>query len=197
MGATELIAGALRLDPAAFEALVALPHAARFGLVLLTVAGVSQALGQSIALFATRVRPRRFVLASAVSAALFVASVVVWAGALDLAATLLEDARAPLRAVVAVVGLGHAPRLFALLVLVPYFGVGIGAVLAVWTFLATAVGARAVFGLDLTSALLVLGAAWLATEAAGRTIGRPLSAATRRLRAWSAGDGPRREDAAS
>jgi hypothetical protein len=194
VGATELIAGALRLDPAVFDSLVGLPNAARFGLLLLAVAGVSQALGQSIALFATRVRPRRFLLASAVSATLFVASVVVWAAALDLAATLLDGARAPLADVVAVVGLGHAPRLLALFVLVPYFGAGIGVGLTIWTFLATAVGARAVFGLDLTSALLVFGAAWLAIEATSRTIGRPLTAATRRLRAWSTGSLARRED---
>ncbi len=183
MGAAELILGALRLDPAAFETLVGLPAAARFGLAVLAVAGVSQALGQSVALFANRVRPRRFVLASAVSAGLFVASVVIWAAALDLSAALLADARAPLDRVVAVVGLGHAPRLLAFLALVPYFGTGIGATLTIWTFLATAVGARAVFGLDLASVLAVLGAAWLATEVAGRTIGRPVTAATRRLRA--------------
>jgi hypothetical protein len=196
VGAAELIAGALRLDPDAFTALAALPTAARVGLAILGVAGVSQALGQSIALFANQVRPRRFVLASAVSAALFVVSVVVWAATLDLAASLLEGVRAPLDDVVAVVGLGHAPRLFGLFTLVPYFGAGIGALLAIWTFLATAVGARAVFGLDLTSALLVLGATWLTIEATSRTIGRPVTAATRRLRTWSAGAGPRHEDAA-
>ena len=196
MGAAELIGGALRLDPAAFDALVALPTAARFGLAVLAVAGVSQALGQSVALFANRVRPRRFVLASTVSAGVFVASVVVWAAALDLAAMVLADVRAPLDRVVATVGLGHAPRLLAFLTLVPYFGTGIGAALTIWTFLATAVGARAVFGLDLTGVLPVLGAAWLATEAIGRTIGRPVAAATRRLRSWSAGEGTGREDAA-
>jgi hypothetical protein len=189
VGAVELIAGALRLDPAAFEALAALPAATRFGLVVLAVAGISQALGQSVALFANRVRPRRFVVASSVSAAVFVASVVVWSAALDLAALLLADAQAPLDRVVAVVGLGHAPRLLAFLALVPYFGTGIGVALTIWTFLATAVGARAVFGLDLSDVLLVLGAAWLATEIAGRTIGRPVAAATRRLRTWSAGGG--------
>jgi hypothetical protein len=193
VGAAELLAGALRLDPAAFEALVGLPTSARFGLIVLAVAGVSQALGQSVALFANRVRPRRFLLASAVSAGVFVASVVVWAAALDLAALVLTEARTPLDRVVAVVGLGHAPRLLAFLTLVPYFGTGIGVALTIWTFLATAVGARAVFGLDLTGALLVLGAAWLTVEVTGRTIGRPITAATRRLRAWSAG-GAARDD---
>lgn len=196
MSAAQLLAGALRLDPSAFEALVALPAAARFGLIVLVVAGVSQALGQSIALFANRVRPRRFLLASTVSAAVFVASVVVWAAALDLAAMVLTDARTPLGRVVAVVGLGHAPRLLAFLTLVPYFGTGIGAGLTIWTFLATAVGARAVFGLELTGALLLLGAAWLTIEVAGRTIGRPITAATRRLRSWSANDGAGRDDVA-
>jgi hypothetical protein len=196
VGAAELIFGALRLDPAAFEALVGLPAAARFGLVVLAVAGVSQALGQSVALFANRVRPRRFVLASAVAAGLFVASVVVWSAALALSAAVLADARAPLDRVVAVVGLGHAPRLLAFLTLIPYFGSGIGVTLTIWTFLATAVGAGAVFGLDLTGVLLVLGAAWLATEAAGRTIGRPVTAATRRLRAGPAGPAAGREGGA-
>ena len=194
MNVPELVLGALRLDPGAFEAIVARDGALRLGLVLLIAGGLSHAVGQSIALFANRVRPRRFLLALSVSAGLFAASVLIWAGALDLSAGWIAGTHAPVAALLAVVGLAHAPRMLGLFALVPYFGSGIAVALTVWTFLATAVGARAVFGLELRDALLVLGATWLGTEIVGRTIGRPLVSAARRLRRWSAGP-PRRSDA--
>lgn len=187
MSTWQVIGGALALNPAAFDALIAAPHALRTALLILLAAGASQALGQSAALLANRVRPRRFLLALVISALLFAGSVVVWTGALSLSAHWLLDATAPLSLIVAIVGLAHAPRLLGFLTLIPYFGSGIAVALTIWTFLATAVGARAIFGVDLAGVLLIVGTAWLLTESIGRTIGIPIVAATRRLRRWSAG----------
>ena len=187
MSTGELQLGALRLDPAAFTSLVEADGALRLGLLVLLGGGLSQALGQSAALLANRVRPRRFVLALAVSAGLFAGSVIVWAAALHVSALWLSDGRVPVSLTVAIVGLAHAPKLLAFFALIPYFGTGIGAALTIWTYLATAVGASAEYDLDLAGALLALGSAWLLTEAAGRTIGYPVVATTRRLRRWGTG----------
>jgi hypothetical protein len=189
-----VIAGALRLDPAAFETVLQRPDGLRVAVLLLVLAGLSQALGQSVALFANRVRPWRFAASLLLGAALFALSVVLWGVALDLSSRLGFGRSASLERVVEVVGLAHAPRLLGALVLTPYFGTAIGAALATWTLLALTVGARVAFGVGLIEALILLGVAWLISEAASRTIGRPLVravAAVRRYVAGAAMDGPR------
>lgn len=169
-----LLVGALRLDPAAFEAIVAHQAGVRIAVTILVAAGLSQSLGQSVALFANRVRPWRFALSLLLGAALFAVSVLAWGAALDAASRLGFGREARLREVVEVVGLAHAPRLLGFLVLTPYFGTALAAGLTVWTLFALTIGARAVFGFGLVDALLVLGVAWLASEALTRTIGRPV-----------------------
>lgn len=196
-GVGDLVAGALRLDPAAFTAIASDPAGLRIAVLVLIGSALSHVLGQSVALVANRVPPWRFVLSIALGTAIFAASVGVWAGALTVAGALAFDRPTPFAQVIRIVGLAHAPRLFGFVVLTPYFGAGIGVALTVWTFLALAVGARATFGFSLPEALVALGAAWLVTELLARTVGRPVVAATRRIRERVAGrhgpDGAERE----
>lgn len=187
MGPWAIVTGALRLEPASFEAIVARPDGLRLALAVLVLSGLSNAVGQSIALFVSRVRPWRFLASMAVGALLFAASVLIWGAALGLLASLAFSQGAGARTVAEVVGLAHAPRLFAFLVLTPYFGSFLGALLTVWTLLALAMGARTVFGLGLMEAVAVLGLAWLAIEILSRTLGRPIVALARSLRRLVAG----------
>jgi hypothetical protein len=191
-----LVRGALRLEPEAFGAVLARPDGLRVAVVLLGLAGLSHVLGQSVVLFAHRVRPWRFAVSLLLGAALFAASVVAWGVALYLAGRFGFGRTASLGEVVRVVGLAHAPRLLGILVLTPYFGSAMAAGLTVWTLLALTVGARAAFGVELVEALWLLGAAWLVSEVLGRTVGRPVTALVARIRRWVAGtvdgDPPRR-----
>lgn len=183
----QLVGGALRLEPAAFEAVVSRPDGLRVALAVLLAAGFSNAIGQSIALFASRVRPWRFVASLALGSLLFVGSILIWGGAVAaLSATAFSQPVEPGR-IARVVGLAHAPRTLSFLVLTPYFGSAIGAFLAVWTFLAVAIGVRTVYALGMPEVLAVLGLAWLAIELASRTVGRPIVAITRWVRRWTAG----------
>jgi hypothetical protein len=186
-GVGSLLGGAMRLDPAAFEAILARPDGLRTATIVLVAAGLSQALGQSVALFANRVQPWRFVLSLLLGALLFAASVLVWGVTLDVAGRLGFGRDAPLREVVDVVGLAHAPRLLGILVLTPYFGTAIGAGLTIWTLLALTVGARAAFGVGLVEALAMLGSAWLTVEALSRTVGVPVVRLVQTIRHWVAG----------
>ena len=187
MTAWDLVDGALRLDPAAFEAVVESPSGLRVALTVLLAAGFSNAIGQSIALFASRVRPWRFAASLALGSLLFAASVAIWGGAVAaLSATAFSQQPEGGR-IARVVGLAHAPRLLAFLVLTPYFGTLLGALLTVWTFMAVAIGVRTVYALGLTEVLTVLGLAWLAIELASRTIGRPMVSVTRWVRRTTAG----------
>lgn len=197
-GATPLVRGALRLEPAAFAEVLTRPDGLRIAVALLVLAGLSHVLGQSVALFANRVRPWRFALSLLLGAALFAASVVAWGVALYLAGRFGFGRTASLSEVVRVVGLAHAPRLLGVLVLTPYFGSAMAAGLTVWTLLALTVGARAAFGVELVEALWLLGAAWLVSEVLGRTVGRPVTFLVARIRRWVAGTpGPGRPRRAS
>ncbi len=187
----DLVRGALALDPEAFRALLA-PAAAdpRLGLAVVYLAGLSLALGQSVVLFAERVSPRRFLSTLAVQAALFLAAFMVWALSVWWVARVGFDAARPLRDVVAVVGLAYAPQLFGVLVLAPYLGGPLQALLSVWTLLATLVAAAAVFGLTPLQAVACSAGGWLLSQLLQRTVGRPVVRAGRRVRAWVAGIAP-------
>jgi len=184
----ELVWGALRLDPEAFRLLLAAsaPRAG-LGLTVAYLAGLSMALGQSVALFAARVSARRFVATLAVQGLLFLASFAVWALSLWWVARLGFDAARPLRDVVGVVGLAYAPQLFGFLVLTPYLGVPLQSVLSVWTLLATLVAASAVFGLGLREALACSAVGWLLARLLQHTLGAPVVRSGRWVRAWVAG----------
>ena len=189
--ALDLVRGALALDPEAFRALLA-PAAADpgLGLAVVYLAGLSLALGQSVVLFAQRVSPRRFLSTLAVQAALFLAAFLVWAVSVWWVARIGFDAARPLGEVIAVVGLAYAPQLFGALVLTPYLGGPLQALLSVWTLLATLVAAAAVFGLTPTQAIACTTGGWLLSQLLQRTVGRPVVRAGRRVRAWVAGVAP-------
>lgn len=187
VAAAELILGALRLDAAVYPLALEAPGGLALAVWIFLLAGLSAALAQSVALFANRVRPWRFAVSLTVGAVLYTLSILVWIGALALVTTLLLDRDVPTTALVRLVGLAHAPQLFAVLGFIPYFGAGIGAVLTIWTYLGVAVAARATFALGLQETLLALAGAWLVTLLLNRTVGRPVSRLTRWLRRTVAG----------
>ncbi len=189
--AIDLVMGALALDRGAFAALTEPGRdAARIGTGVVFVAGLSLAIGQSVALFAVRVSPRRFAASLLLQAALFVATFFVWALSVGWVAAFGFDAARPLRDVVAAIGLAHAPQLLAALVLTPYFGAPLQTLLWAWTLVATLVATSVVFDLDLRQALVCAAGGGLLTLLGQRTVGRPLVRAGRRVRLWVAGSDP-------
>lgn len=176
-----MIAGALRLNPDAFASVADHPQGMWIALGVLLVAGASHAVGQSVALFAARVSPKRFAASLALGSASFALSVVVWG--LVLAVLGWAFGRDPEPAsVVRVVGLAHAPRLLSFLILTPYFGSALSAALTTWTFLALATGARGAFDVGIDEALVAFALAWLVTEGLTRTVQGPYLWVRRRLR---------------
>lgn len=187
--ALDLVPAALRLQPDAFRALLDQP---RFGLrgalLIVFLAGLSTAVGQSVMLFANRVSPRRFAASLLVQAVLFVATFVAWAATVWVTAGLLTSgAPPPFAAAVAAIGLAYAPQLFAFLVLAPFLGGPFGVVLSVWTLLATLLATSVAFGLDRWETLLVAFTGWLVANVLQRTVGRPLGLLGRWIRHRVAG----------
>jgi hypothetical protein len=189
--ALDLVHGAFALDRTVFAALLeAGTQRPPVGTWVLFGAGLSFAIGQSVALFAVRVSPRRFAASLLVQALLFAASFFVWALATWGVAWALFDAARALRDVVAVIGLAHAPQLLGALVLAPYFGTPLAALLSAWTLAATIVATSAVFGLALPEAIACAAAGWLISQVGQRTVGRPLLRLGRRVRNWVVGADP-------
>ncbi len=188
MSLTELIGGALALDPEAFRSLVTLdPSRLRLGLVVAFLAGLSLATGQSVALFAVGVAPRRFLASLLLQAALFVTGFVVWATSVWWLGGVAFDAARPWRDVVAATGLAHAPQLFGALVLAPYFGAALYVGLSIWTLLASLVATATLLDLSFTQAAVCAAGGWLVAQLLQRTIGRPFTSVARFLRRRIAG----------
>ncbi|MBA2667922.1 MAG: hypothetical protein H0U69_12915 [Trueperaceae bacterium] len=173
--AARLIADALALRADAFLDTLELGRPGlRLGLMVVFLAGLSTAIGQSVTLFAHRVSPRRFAASLLVQALLFVVGFLAWVAATWVVGGTIFDRPRPVVLAFATVGLAHAPQLFGFFVLTPYFGTPIGTVLSVWTLLASVLATAAVFDLTLVEAATCAGLGWLASQLLQRTIGRPI-----------------------
>lgn len=200
--ALELVPAALRLRGEAFATLLAQPgFGLRGALLVVFLAGLSTAIGQSVVLFANHVSPRRFAASLVVQAALFVLTYMAWAATVWAVASLLLGRAPPFAAAAAAIGLAYAPQLLSFLVLAPFLGGPFGALLSVWTLLTTLLATSVAFELGRGETLLVAFAGWLVAEALQRTVGRPVVWIGRRIRYAVAGtelrplgapDGPRR-----
>ena len=186
--ALELVPAAMRLQSDAFQTLLAQP---RFGLrgalLVVFLAGLSSAIGQSVMLFANRVSPRRFAASLVVQAALFVLTFLAWAATVWAVGSLLMGRAPPFAAAAAAIGLAYAPQLLSFLVLAPFLGGPFSVVLSVWTLLATLLATSVAFDLQRGETLVVAFAGWLAAEALQRTVGRPIARIGRRIRHAVAG----------
>ena len=160
----QLITGVLRLDPAAYRALLAAPNGWKLALAILLIASLSYTLGQSVVLFANRVNRRHFIFALAISALSLVISVLFWAGSIWLSAVILFDVRQPFEQILSAVAISFAPLLFGFLILLPYFGNIVFVVLRIWVFLAIIVGVGFTFQFGFWEALICSVLGWAVLE---------------------------------
>lgn len=178
---------AIGFDAAAFRRVAAAdgPRGVVFALVF--VAGVSQATGHAVTLFLNRVRPARFALSLALQGAIYAA------GALMTVALALALDEATFRRnldfvpVLAVVALAHAPRLFGVLTLAPYFGEMLDRVLDVWVLLLVLFGLHVGHGMPLLDAAIFALAGWAAMRLLALLFGRPFGRALRAIERAAAG----------
>lgn len=155
--------------------------------LIVVLAGFSEALGQSVVLFASRVKKRRFVLSISFSALIYTFSFAFLTLSVWLVGTRVLGHPAAPGTVARAVGLGYAPYLFSFFSLVPYFGNLIGLLLGVWSLLAVNQGVQLALNLPPDQALLSTFLGWLLLQLAQRTVGRPLVAGVRWLRRRIAG----------
>lgn len=155
--------------------------------LVVVLAGLSEALGQSLVLFASRVKKRRFVFSLFFSASVYAFSFFFLALSVWLVGTQVFGREVELGAVMRAVGLGYAPYLFSFFILAPYFGNPISLLLSVWSLIAVVQGVQVVLELPVRQALLCAFLGWLLLQLLQRTIGRPMTGGVRWLRRRVAG----------
>ncbi len=170
----ELVSGAFALQAEAFQRVATLPD---FWLVLLVVllAGLSLAVGQSIILFINRVQPVRFILSLCLNAVLLVFGFLFLVFSTWLIGQLPWSVHVPFPTLVKVIGLGYAPLLFSFLAALPYFGYPIQLLLSVWNLLAIVAGFAAITNLDWALAFGYVAFGWFAKRLLENTIGKPIA----------------------
>lgn len=173
----------LALDSAIFRLHMDAPQGIWRALILVTLAGASKTLGQSVILFVNRVRPVRFGLALCIGVFQYIVGFLLWTTSVWLVGRYGFEAGAPWSLIATAVGVAYAPQVFAFFELTPFFGNPFGVLLTLWSLLAIVVGVQTVLGLSLAQAVLASGLGWLLLQIWGRTLGRPINALGRWLEA--------------
>jgi hypothetical protein len=159
----------------------------QLSLVIVLAAGLSEAVGQSVVLFANEVKPRRMVISLVLSAFLFLGGYVLWVASIYLLAFILFRPDASLLSIIRAVGLGYAPLLFGFLGVLPYFGSTALNLLYFWALTAIVSAISITMDLSAPQALLVSIGGGLMILRGRATLGKPLVIFFRRLRNAAAG----------
>jgi hypothetical protein len=183
----ETIRQALTLQESIYVAVQQSPRGLWVALIVVGLAGLSQALGQSLVLFANHVRPRRFILALLAAAVGYVVGYLLWAASVWLVGVFAFGAQVTWVAVAATVGLAYAPQIFAFFELTPFFGSMFGVLLTLWSLLAIVIAVRAGLGLETWQAVVASSLGWLLLQIWRNTLGRPVYALGRWIEQRAAG----------
>jgi hypothetical protein len=170
----EAIVQALALNEEIFVTVQGSRQGLWIALIVVGLAGLSQALGQSLVLFINHVRPRRFILAMIASTIGYMGGYGLWLAIVWLVGVFAFGANVTWMEVAAAVGLAYAPQLLAFFELTPFLGNPFGVLLSLWTLLAIVIGVRASFGLETWQAVVASGLGWLLLQGWRRTLGAPV-----------------------
>ena len=179
----------LTLDHNLWRDLVANPDRIRFQFALLIVvlAGFSEAMAQSVVLFLNQVRPHRFIASLLINAVLFTFSYLFYVLSINLVARVLYGAPRPDELTFDSIALTYAPLILGFLVLIPYFGRGVQILLSVYHFLALLIAVRITFALEPLQAVVCVAVGWALLTLLSGTLGRPITLLARFLRNRFAG----------
>lgn len=183
----QTIQQAMRLNQSVFAEIQQVPGGLGMALIIVTLAGLSESLGQSVVLFINRLPPRRFVLALMITAASHLGGYVVWTVTVWLVGVYVFGQAVSLHAVACVVGLAYAPQTLAFFELTPFLGNPFSILLTLWSMVAIVMAVRMGLHLELWQALLASGLGWVFIQIWRRTIGRPIYALGRWLQRRAAG----------
>jgi hypothetical protein len=168
----DVVFGALRLNEDVFVALVRSSDVVRISVTTLILVGLSWMVGHCAVLFMNRVPHPRFLVRTLGLAASFLLGALIWVGSTWLIGAVLPGNRqVPLWIVLPLTAFAYAPLVLSILIIIPYVGSGIEAVLNTWTLLALVVGVMVAFEVGFVYALVCAGIGWGITRLLPRLAG--------------------------
>ena len=170
----QTLAGVFALDGNAFIAGAAY-HDGLVAVLIVLIAGFSGAVGQSIVLFANRVKPGRFFFSLLADAVLFTFGYAFLVLSTWVVCRLPGTPHFGFRTLAIVFGLSYAPLLFSFLGALPYLGSSLTRILRVWHLLAMVVGVAAIGRVDVFSAATYVLLGWFVMTFAQRSFGKPIT----------------------
>lgn len=170
----DTIQQALGLNPEIFRWVTLASNGLLIALSVVALAGLSEAVAQSLVLFINRVSPQRFGLALMLSTGSHMIGYLFWTATIWLLGVYVFGREVSYEVVSRAVGLAYAPQLLGFFVLTPYLGSLFALVLSVWSLLATVVALQSGLSLTVWQAVACSGLGWLLVQAWRRTLGRPL-----------------------
>ncbi len=159
----------------------------KLALLIVFLAGLSQALGQSIILFINKVSKRRFVFSLLISAIIFTLSFFFLVLSISLTVNFAYHKEESLKSVITITGLAYLPYLFSFFTLAPYFGSFITLSLSLWNLAAIITAVSVVFSLNIYQALAASIIGWLLKQLLKSTIGRPIQELSKLIKKFIAG----------
>ncbi|MBE9138594.1 CAAX protease [Nodosilinea sp. LEGE 07088] len=158
------------------------------GLVVVFMAGLSQAVGQGIILFVNRVKPLRFLLSLVLSALLFVAGYLFWSLSIWFVSSWLLEQPIAWLVVRDSLTLSYAPLMFSFLGAMPYLGMPLLRLLSLFSLTLVVLTLAALASLPVWQAAVHVGLGWLVLQVLQQTaVGQPIVNLGRQLTDWTAG----------
>jgi len=177
----ELVGWVFALNAEAFRAVEALPRGMTVAVVIVLLAGLSQAIAQAAVLFLNQVKPLRFVLSLVLNALLFVAGFFFLVFSTWLITLLPWSSSISFSSLFKGLGTSYAPLLFSFLGALPYLGSPILALLSIWQLLALVVGFGAIANVSLSIAFGYVAFGWIVLQILQNTLGQPIANLGKRI----------------
>lgn len=181
----ELAGEALSFSPDAFVRAAVSREARDAALAIAFLAGVSEMLGQSVILVVNRIALYRFIASLAFTGVTYVLTAIAWGLSAVIIAPLTPLGalgQDQLGAMLGVIALAFAPRLFGVLSIAPYFGVALGNLLEVWAMVLAIFGLHAGLAMPMEAALVCGGAGWALSYGLRAFLGHALAKPLARIR---------------
>lgn len=135
-----LVVGVLTFHLGTIRGLQAASDGLGVAVAIMLLGCVSNALGDSPLLFIRRMAPRQVAITLAIATLFAMVRLAVWAGTFGLAASVVERHLIALPRVLLVVGIGYAPMLLSVLIVLPTLGPFLARVLHLWVLLTVTAG---------------------------------------------------------
>ncbi len=182
-----LVRGVFLLNPRVFEDLFDASYGGLIVLLVMVLARFSEAVGQSVVLFANRIRPWRFWLSLIANTVGFIAIYIAWIASIWIVLRLPFGLPVRFSSLALALALAYAPMMWSFLGALPYFGPPLSLLLSVWTLANIILGLDTLLPLDRWQAIAAAGGGWVVFQLGQRTIGRPLGAVGQWMRNLFAG----------